>query len=257
MTHPNELSLRFVGPQIAPDQIRARDLARILGAYEGALADLVARVTAGVRSEQVTVSLTDIRAGSLDLTFTPALDEPIYRAAYELIEALQRQEWGRLPFSVLNHVREILNFNRRYGCTAYLHVGYANEAISAVLEPDTVVPTAALLYGETQLVGEVRRVGGAEPKVEFRTVQGETLFCTTSEDLAKELGHYLYEQVEVAGVAEWNFSTSEIAEFEIRRLVAARRPKPAQAFKQLRQQFGHLFEKIDDVDAWTRQTRHG
>jgi hypothetical protein len=106
------------------------------------------------------------------------------------------------------------------------------------------------------LIGEVKRVGGVEPKVTFQTIQGQTLYCTVTEELAKELAHHLYQEVKVRGAARWNSYTFSIEEFFITALLTYQPTPPAQAFQRLRESYGHYFDEISDANTWVHQLRN-
>ena len=235
------LKLRFTGEHIKPTSERAHDIGEIISAFEEAIAIIVARRHPQLKRESVTISLVGVEHKSVGLVFEPNLEELVFPAIFDLMEAIQDKAWALLPYGTLNALRKILRFVNKRECVAQLSTAYGDRAISTILTPDTIIPSSVSLFGETQVYGEVKRVGGSEPKVELRTLQGETLYCTTSEEIAKQLGSRLYEQVGVYGVAEWNFETLEIEEFEITRVLHHFHITPKEAFKNYRNLSVNIF----------------
>ncbi|MEM7126266.1 MAG: hypothetical protein AAF702_08075 [Chloroflexota bacterium] len=252
----NRLQIHFTGGDIAPATTGAKDLAKVLTAFEAAIAAVAAQER-GVKAEQVIVSLSGIQEGSLNLEFDSPWAQPVYEAADLLLSSIENKEWGRVPAPALRGVREIVSFTKSHKCTAHLSSMHDSKRVSTVLTPELKIPVSAIIYGETELTGTVTRVGGADPKVGFRTIQEQLLFCPTTTQLAKELAQYLYEEITVAGVATLDFETLAITDFEITRFIAQRTLSPSQGFKELRKNFGHYFDDIADVDAWSHEIRHG
>lgn len=250
----NQLNLRFVGEEISPLGIRSRELANIISAFEGAVAELVARQHPTLRVETIAVSLVDVRDASLGLTFDSDLGELVYPAGLKLATVIEHRQWSELPIASLKHVRKLLDVTKRWRCTAELRTVHNDITALAVLSPDIDIPDTATLYGKTTLIGDVKWVGGAEPRVMFTTVHGETLYCDVDEQLAKELAQHLYETVQLTGLVQWNFETLEVMEFEITEFVThVGRPKAS--FEALRERFGDYFDDIDDVDSWADNVR--
>jgi hypothetical protein len=120
-----------------------------------------------------------------------------------------------------------------------------------------VIPPAVTLYGQTQIIAEVKRVGGKEPRVMLETLKGDTIDCETTAEIAKLLGNHLYQQVKLTGAAQWDFETLSIIDFEISAVLPYKRVSPAQAFAAVREQFGPYFDQIEDPNEWAAQARHG
>lgn len=252
----NNLQLRFIG-DIKPQNERAHDIGEVMSAFEDALAVIVVRRHPQLKRDTIALGLTKIEHESVGLVFEPDLNELVFSAALELIGAIQDKAWANLPYGSLAALRKILRFVIKKKCTAQLKINQAEHVVSTLLTPETVIPSSVSLFGETEIYGQVRRAGGSEPKVEIRTLQGETLYCSTTEEIARQLGGRLYEQVGVRGAAEWNFETLEIEEFEITKVLNYTSTTPSDAFKKLSESFGSYFAGIDNVEEWAHEVRHG
>ena len=257
MAKEHGLQISFTGGDVSPATTRAKDLAQVITAIEDAVAITVIQDHAELRAENIVVGLTSIEEGSLHLGFTAPLEEPVYQAAHKLVAAVQNGDWSLVRPAALRKVKDIRRFAAKHNCIAQIRTRHANQSAVAVLTSDTQIPDAANIYGETELVGEIKRVGGVDPKVTFQTTQGQTLYCPTTETLAKELAHYLYERVKVIGVATVDFETLTVVDFEITRFASRRNTSLGIAFAQISKQYGRYFDEIDDVDAWCADVRHG
>jgi len=252
----NNLELRFIGKNIKPAGERAHDIGEVIGAFEEAIAAIVLRQHPRLKRDSIAVSLVAIGNESIGLVFEPNLDDFTFLATRKLVEAIQNKEWAVLPSGTRSALRKILRFVNKKECVAQFKVAHNDEVVSTMLAPNTIIPASVSLFGETEIFGEVKRVGGSEPKVEIKTLQGETLYCNATEAIAKQLGSRLYEQVGVYGVAEWNFETLEIEEFEITRVSDYAYVSPNDAFEKLSGSFSSYFESITDVEHWAHEVRH-
>jgi len=255
-THADALQLRIIG-DIEPLRLRAHDLGEIISSYEDALAAVVARRHPTLKPETITVGLVSVDEGSVALAFDAPLPEFVYPAALEVTRAIASQAWADLPLRAVKPIRKIVQFLRQRNLTAQFHTVVGADAASAVITKDTNIPPAVTLYGQTEIIAEVKRVGGKEPRAMLETLQGDTLYCVTTAEIAKQLGNYLYQQVRVSGAAEWDFETLALAEFEIAAVLPYQRTSPTKAFAAVREQFGAHFDQIDDPNAWASQVRQG
>lgn len=113
------------------------------------------------------------------------------------------------------------------------------------------------MAGYTTLYGEVLRLGGLEPKVEFKPVNSRVLYCPAAKETVLRLREHLYEQVAVHGLAVWDANTLEVTRFEIQDFEPFAGRGVTAAINELREEFGQYFDKIEDVDAWVAAVRRG
>lgn len=106
--------------------------------------------------------------------------------------------------------------------------------------------TTVTLYGPTEIVAVVQSVSGAPLRVVLQTLQGATLICETTAEIAAQLGEHLGQQVKVRGEACWDFATLAITGFEIAAVLPYARTPPTVAFAALRERFGAAFEQVED-----------
>lgn len=119
----------------------------------------------------------------------------------------------------------------------------------------TEIPEPAKVRGETTLYGEVQRVGGATPKVQFRSIDGDLIYCDATRELTREAAVRLYEQVGLRGEAEWDLKTLRVTSFTIEEILSFEDVGVPSAFAELREIVGRYFDEISDVDAFVEQLR--
>ena len=241
------ISLRFVGNGVAPVTTRCRELAAIISATE----DLIAAMSEQVREdwdeeredgEGMPVCLVSVEDRSLGLRFT----------AFQM--ALALSTWGHIAaiintgrFEQLNpkataSLGEIISFVKKKGCRALL--GDTTNDSLAVFDSNLSLPAEFKFKGRSSLIGEVVRVGGVEPKVGLRLASGKTLTCETTESIAMELGHRLYDIVSCKGTATWDYAKGEVLKFRIDEVGSFRQVTSSQAFENLAAAMHAVVERL-------------
>ena len=103
--------------------------------------------------------------------------------------------------------------------------------------------------------GRVMRVGGKHPSLVLDLMNGEVLNCRGERSVIQELAKYLYQEVEVQGIAWIDGITLRKNELIIEGFRLWRPVKAAEGFRELRSEFGRFFDQIEDVDAHVRAKR--
>jgi len=125
----------------------------------------------------------------------------------------------------------IANFVKKKGCVAELQ--NSEQGVIAKFDSSFAIPANRKIKGKTTVIAEVVRVGGATPKVRLRLSSGKEISCDTSEAIARELGHRLYDTITCRGSAYWDFTSSEILSFKIEQIGAFKKRKASEAFVAL------------------------
>lgn len=208
--------ITLAGEGIAPETIRAKDLADIIVSVEESLLGIAAKQHPDLETDQLVIGLVNIEQGSAKLRFRSQLPSVAAAAFITLTGSISSNDYGSLPASSVKAVRKISEFTRRRHCTARFELPDRPNA-SAQLGPETQVEMAqdAFVKGETTVYGLVERVGGANPRVVVRTAPNKALHCAVGADVAKELATHLYAWVGLRGVATWATEDYSIAEFTI------------------------------------------
>lgn len=257
MADKQTLEMKISGAGIKPGMMRARELGEVIGAFEDMIAAYVTQENPKLNKESIVIALTRIEAGSIGLKFSPNLEELTIPAANAVTDAINRNDYSQLPAGSINALRTIAKFTKRHNCETEFRVHNGAARLLATISPETEIPADSPFRGETTVYGEVTRVGGAAPKVQFRTLEGELLYCETSREIAKEIGSRLYSQVGLRGTAAWNARTLKIESFYIEEIIAYEETAATDAFAKLREAAGEFFDDVDDVEAYARQLRYG
>lgn len=109
----------------------------------------------------------------------------------------------------------------------------------------------------TVLYGEIMRAGGREPRIQFHTIDGQTVYCKGSRELVQEAGRFLYKEVALRGAVAWNSDTYKIEAFTVESIEPYRKTPPTEALAALREAVAGAFDDIEDVDAFVQQIRVG
>lgn len=249
------LEIHFTGKNISPESIRIGEIAVILDAIENVLLTVVAKEHEGITKEILTIGLHNINAGSLGLQFTSRLPEVVTPAFEQVAISIRSRAIENIPFESLNHFEKILSFVRKHQAQADFIIVNGKSKTLATLTPDFEIPKQVYITGQTTVYGEIVRVGGVEPKVEVKTISGQTIYCPFEIELASQLGALLYQLVGLDGVARWNAQNFEIEEFRVTGVSEYRNGSLIDAFQSLREIAGKYYDDVDDVIGYISELR--
>ncbi|RYD21742.1 MAG: hypothetical protein EOP88_10350 [Verrucomicrobiaceae bacterium] len=222
------LSIRFTGGGVAPDNTRCKELASVIAATESLLSAMWADHD---DADPVFLSLVSLEHQSIGLKFA-AFQMALALALWQdLAVVINTGRFDKMPAKARVHLAEISSFVKRRGCTAIL--GSSQTESLASFDSSLALPQNLSFKGDSSLVGEVIGVGGISPKVKLKLGTGRSISCETSEVIAKELGHRLYETVHCFGTATWDNETLEVLKFQIREVGEFKRVKVSRAFEDL------------------------
>jgi hypothetical protein len=127
--------------------------------------------------------------------------------------------------------------------------------VLAVIGPNSYsrVSDSLFVEGDTTLFGRVERVGGATStkcglRLSHRT---RMLFCSVEGDeLARELGQKLYQNVAAHGTAQWMKTTWKVIRFSIREISQPKMKPFSKMIDDLRNAGGSDWDKIADPEAF-------
>lgn len=251
------LEIRFTGSGMKPGSIRSKELAEIIEAFEDMIVSVVLNDNPELQKESVIIGLINIKDESIGLQFDPNLEELTIPAMSQITQSFATHNFSHLPSATAKPAQKIVSFVKKYQCEAELRIHNGQSELKAVITPSTEIPITLPLTGETTLYGEIKRVGGVEPKVTLKTIDGQTVYCEVSQELAKELGHRLYTQVALYGEAQWSADTLQLEGFRIKSELDYKETPIAEAFAELRDVLGDSFDDIEDVQEFVTDLRRG
>lgn len=257
MAHDVTVEILLTGEGMSPGKIRSKEIAEVIESVEDMIASMVIRDHPGLKKETVVIGLKSIRQGSIGLEFSPNLAELTIPATRCITKSIAENNFGILPSGTINSLRKLSAFTRRYQCNAEFFTQNGGLEPLAVLTPETQIPDIYPFSGETTIHGEITRVGGAEPKVQFKTLDSQIIYCSTSKAIAKKAGAKLYTKVELRGLAEWNSETFEIESFHVIDISDYEQTSPSEAFEELARLIGDSFDNVEDVARLVSEIRYG
>ena len=249
------LELHFVGKNISPKNIRIGEIAVILDAIENVLVSVVTKEHDELTKELLTIGLHSVNTGSLGLQFTSKLPEVVTPAFEQVAIAVKNRTIESIPFESLHHFEKILSFVKKHQAQVDFIVVNGKPKNLATLTPDFELPTPVYITGQTTIYGEIVRVGGVDPKVEIKTISGQTLFCPFEIGLASQLGSLLYQLVGLDGDARWDTQNFEIEDFRVTGITDYRDTPLIEAFRSLSEISDYYYSDVEDVVAYVAELR--
>ncbi len=257
MASDTTIEVLLTGEGMSPGKVRSKEIAEIIESVEDMIASTVIRDHPELKKEAIVVGLKSIREGSIGLEFSPNLLELTLPATRLITKSIKENDFGTLPGNAIYSLKKLSAFTRRYQCNAEFFAQNGKLEPLAVLTPETKIPDIYPLSGETTIYGEITRVGGAEPKIQFKTFDDQVIYCSTNRIIAKKAGARLYTKVGLCGLAEWNSETFQIENFHVIDITNYEAVPLLDAFNELAQLIGDSFDNIKDVDSFVSEIRYG
>ncbi|MFK7961575.1 MAG: hypothetical protein AB8G96_13730 [Phycisphaerales bacterium] len=106
--------------------------------------------------------------------------------------------------------------------------------------------------GDSQITGELKRVGGAtRPRCMIRVAgHSSAIYCDVTESQARTLANYLYSRVVLEGRATWLRATGAILDFKVRRVIDYRVSKFTDVRRRLREAGAARWDAQPNSDAF-------
>lgn len=248
-----KIKIRLRGNGVKPGQIRSKDIAEILESIEDLVIAETMKTNPTLNKDEIVVGIYAIEDESIGLKFKTTLAAFVIPAFISAINSIDRNDFDSLAPQSLNSLKTISSFTKKYACDAIIGSGTLNE--TTIITPATEIPQPTYIYGQTEIIGKVIRVGGKSPKAMIELTDGSTLYCEVPEPIAKELGHQLYSLARFAGYAKWNSKTLDLDEFTITSVNEFTNTAPELIIQELASLFGDKFLKIENVDNFISNLR--
>lgn len=251
------IQTKFDGEGVHPGRIRSKDIGEVMAAVEDVIATMILNQhdQIEIKKESIVIGVSEIKQGCLELCFdtndyslsVPAIDA--LREAFELNNLI------KLPLDVRKGFEKIIGFNKKYKCSSTVTTVEGGLTVFALTE-ESEIPYAPLIKGETVLYGEITRSGGTDsPRIQFKTLSGQTIYCDSSKKIAVEAGRRLYSEVAVKGIAEWSPEDRQIKTFDIVEILNYESSNILDAFRGLSDRFSDSFSGIESVESFVSELR--
>lgn len=253
--HTAVIQLHLTGSDISPGKMRSKDLAVVMTAVEEMISSYISAKHPEVKGEEVMIALETINEGSLTLNFKPNVEEYSISAIQDIAGFIEKKRINELPFKTRKSIQEIRNiaFKRKFNAEFYTINGSKDYLTS--INSSVEIPVSSNLRGETTLYGTIIRVGGQDPTVMIKTIDGETLYCAAKSSVVRQAGKKLYETVGVRGEAEWDIETMRIKEFTILEFTEYEDIPVDESFSELSSKFGKKFNLLGNANNFVAELR--
>jgi hypothetical protein len=242
----DEIEVRLYGEGISPGLVRSHELAEILEAIEDFVVAETLRRDPSATRDEIIVGLLQVADRSLGLRFKASLASVAIPAFIAGSQAIAAGQFHELSPHSLKPLQVLAGFSRRHNATAELKLP-ERDAPLVTIAPETVIPEQTRITGATEMTAKVLRVGGKVPRAMLELLDGTVIYCDLPIELARELGHRLYDVATLTGVATWNAATLDVEEFTISSLTEFPERDPSETFRDLRKLIGPQLEQLGDV----------
>ena len=249
------IEVRFAGEDVQPETVKAGDVAEMIQAVEKMVESSVTRDHPEIKRDQVIVGFVEIQSTSLTLKFSSLLPDVTMSAFQTIGDAIATNQFSQLPTSSLDGLDTIASFTRRRHCTTDFALLNGGRKVLVTMTPEIQITRLPLLAGDTTIYGQVVRVGGREPRVMVETVDGQTLYCDASVEIAKDLGERLYRTVGLFGLANWDAQTYTIEKFSIKGVTPYEGQPITEAMEELAKLVGSYYADVGDVERYIASIR--
>jgi hypothetical protein len=209
------------------------------------------------------LKLVGVRAASAGY----AISTPLRDGALDILDTMGRDindpanaNWSASTISSLKDISEIA---KTLGVKVEIrkpNKGSRLGDVIARITPKTYeeVANSAFVHGQTSLYGTVERIGGSSAARCAFWLPGESklIYCSVkSEELAKKLGSFLYQDISIHGSAKWLRANWRVCSFKI----VSFEPPKAGSFKEalsaIWEAGGKVWDNIEDPNEYLNDIR--
>ncbi|MEX0945236.1 MAG: hypothetical protein WDZ38_06125 [Balneolaceae bacterium] len=236
------LQLRFVGDHISPGSFSAKELGNLLIDLQKSVIAI-----AGI-SEDVDIAddfslkeINDESAGFHLYSNQPSMND----ACIRLIKAIDQKDFTGLPRDSFEGVKQISKITKEKKCNAELKSHTGDKPVNAILKQEEILifPEDILLKDIKVFYGEITRVGGVEPRVQFRSFSGTTYHADVSKELAQRIGNKLYQSVKMKAEVRWIATSDDFEDIKVIDVEDYEVQSNAGLFDELRETLGSYSDK--------------
>ena len=262
---PPDFVIRMVGPGVRPWAVPMRALAGVLQAVqrlveqwdgEDAALRAIERVTT-LEQEQQSLRLIDVRSSSAAYSLTAPHPETALKLIRKTGDDLKMPREADWTEATLSSLSDLSVAARTLGCHIEFRLpggkkGYGD--VLAVIGPDTFseVEKFAYIKGPSSILARIERVGGAtEMRCGVRLhEQARMVICTvTSEELVRELGRYIYQDVVLYGEATWLRRSFSLKNLVVTAVESPKTGSILSALKKIQSAGGEGWDVVSDPEA--------
>lgn len=247
------LELRFAGNEINPHAVKPHEIAELIVGFEKALLSDIKDRHPEIDINELLFVFDEVKNESIGLKFLPKIVQEIIVSSFTLIStSFNTGDFSTLSNNTINELKTFTKFSKKYNCNGEFNL---NGQTLSSFTPTTEIQLNInpILEGEIKLFGRVLDSGGKKPNVHLIINDDKELIFPTSETLAKELAHRLYDKVSLIGIAKWDAITYEIKSFKIKEIVDFTPGKTLSALNELKKLTSGYWDKFNTNDEINNQ----
>jgi hypothetical protein len=259
-----QIIIALAGPY--PQQVSLDQLTQVLRATDQLVSACVRETFDS--EEGAPIYLSRFAEGSivLELSVMPSAQVNPIDALVSVMKRVQRQQFEGMSSDLRQSLRRFFGDARAAQAQSvrfrnrHPYQGGKQEITvpTSIVIPDipSPLPTKPLKIEETStLYGKLVLIGGeAEPVCQLQTSRQDVRISVTEEQ-ARELGNYLYQEIGITGVATWDLDAMSIEKFVFHALIPPRAYQSWEAALPHLQAFAGYYADIGDSVAWVRSLR--
>lgn len=260
--------IRLEAEGLRPWDVPMRHLARVMDAVQRLVEQqedsdterALARTDDTDRANPVdrVLRLIDIKRGSAAYPVAIPRPEPAIRLFREAGISIKRPESAPWTQSTLSSIKELSEVANALGCKIEIRQpGAKGKTYGDVLATITsktyeCVSQTAFIVGETSVYATVERVGGATEMhcgIRVPNQSRRMVICRVeNEDLVRQLGQFIYQEVTLVGKATWLRHNFELRSMIIHSLEPPRAGSLNDALKRIHDAGGSSWDSVVDPD---------
>ncbi|MCL2646047.1 MAG: hypothetical protein FWD61_03460 [Phycisphaerales bacterium] len=243
----------FDGPSLYPEQIPLNALSRTLSAVQR----IALAKDDEEGNEEEAIRLLNVKRGSaIFQCFAPRPDVAVQRI--RLVGAIiEKPELADQAVYAFNPIEDLSAIARSLGCRITIR-NPETQGVYAAIGPDSFknISSSMFVKGETTVAGHVVRVGGATRtrcvlRVDF---QRHLLYCkVANEDVAREIGQHLYEDIVADGTAFFLKTSWKIAKFTVASIYQPKTGSILKTLQDVRKISGNAWRDVVDPKAYLEE----
>lgn len=258
---PVTFVVKFEGPAMSPRNMPLRSMTAALTALQDLASWRDSFETSKVPPEKA-ISLVNVREGSACydcVSLSPTEATANFRRVGQFIVTPEAHQEDDDLGTVLSPLKSLSHVAKTCGCTVSVWTsGAAGERLltidSGVYER---VSERAFITGDTTIIGELLRLGGATDVRCVMRVPGrrQLLYCDVEDNnLARRLGQHLYKQIVAKGCARWLNRTWRLVDFKVKEFSTPALGDADEAIRDLRNAGLSHWDSVVDPEALIRGT---
>ena len=260
--------IRLVGsPGFRPSDVPVGTLARIFNAIQRLVANVEKDEWEGVESKEQgehlsqSIQLIGVRSGSAVYPFSAVDGTSALKILGNMgrnLASPSKAEWDAVSLSSIDDISAAA---RAIGVTVEIRKEKKNGAVLATITPMTYaeIKQGAFISGESSVFGCLERVGGTtEMRCAIRIPDQpeRMIYChVATEDVIRQLGQHLYENVRVSGTVTWLRMNWQVKTISITAFDQPKDGSILEALDRIYDAGGKTWEHIEDPDEFIAEIR--